>query len=75
MHTRRTATSAPRAGEQRTRACDWSGAAHGAGLDPRTHPVGLSGGEAGRRRGAEQLASMRQILQPELDEGVQVSPP
>lgn len=66
------APRAPRTGEQRRRHYDWSGAAGGAGLDPASHRFGLSGAEAGRRRGREQLATMRQILQPELDEGVEV---
>jgi hypothetical protein len=54
-------------GEQRRRGYDWGG-----GIDPGTHRFGLSGAEVARRRSVEQQASMKQILQPELDNGVAV---
>jgi hypothetical protein len=55
-------------GEQRTREYDWGSA----GIDPATHRFGLSGADTSRRRSAQQRASMKQILQPELDEGIEV---
>ncbi|GBF97983.1 flagella associated protein [Raphidocelis subcapitata] len=57
-------------GEQRRREYNWAAA----GIDPATHRFGLSGAEASRRRSAQQQASMKQILQPQLDEGIQQPP-
>jgi hypothetical protein len=57
-----------RTGEQRRREYDWGAA----GIDPSTHRFGLSGAAASRK-GARQQASMKQILQPGLDEGIEVS--
>ncbi|KAI8467430.1 MAG: hypothetical protein J3K34DRAFT_481434 [Monoraphidium minutum] len=74
MYARTHGSYAP--GEQRKRDYEWprAGGGGGAALDPAAHRFGLSGAEAARRRSAEQCASMKQILQPELDDGVQHPP-